>query len=84
MGGYIDFIPKPNGPPGAVTVTGEYADFDAAVAAAFAWVQHNGVRVINFETVYAPQFPDREPDLQVAALSSQWRQPFVRIWYLQT
>ena len=82
MGGYIDFIPKQGGTPGAVT--GEYSDFDAAVAAAFAWVQQKGVRVINFETVYAPQFPDREADLQVAALSSQGRQPFVRIWYLQT
>ena len=83
---YRDFVPKMLAAPGFLT-HGEYVAFDAALAAANAWLSQQSIRVLNVETVVLPNIWSRyEEGSGDAALGtsgespSHWHQ-FIRVWY---
>lgn len=87
MAGYKDFIGKQIKAPAFLDWTGEYEHFDAAVAAAFEWVQTNNIKVINFETVIIPKnnkwgaAKDEEQDNETSLFQGTVQHQFVRVWY---
>lgn len=83
---YIDFIPKQLAEPG-LFAPGAHEDFDAAVAAANAWLAENRVNLICIETVVLPNLWSRweggskDASIQTSGENpSRWHQ-FLRIWY---
>lgn len=83
---YQDFVPKQLKPPGFLTPA-VHEPFDAAVAAANAWLRQYHVRVINIETVVLPnifsRFEEGSADSSLGTSGespSHWHQ-FLRVWY---
>jgi hypothetical protein len=83
---YHDFLPKMTRPAGFLAPA-EHEPFDAAVAAANRWIEQNGVRVINIETVVLPNIFSRfEEGTHDASLATSGESPsfwhqFIRVWY---
>ncbi|MEQ1906556.1 MAG: hypothetical protein ABL888_20395 [Pirellulaceae bacterium] len=84
---YIDFVPQQIRGPGFLD-HGEYEDFDAAVAAANAWLLNHKVKLLNLETIVLPNIWSRfEEGTRDSALhtsgemTSTWHQ-FLRCWYM--
>src|SRR5262245_42727095 len=90
-----DFAPQitetqPRGFLGILGNVHQYESFEAAVAAANAWIQQNSIRIINVETVVLPNlWQSHEEGTSDADLSvsggqygggATWHQ-FVRVWY---
>ena len=82
MIGFEDFAPK-------LVKSGlfsrEFESFEAALAGANAWIDQNGVDVVNIETVVLPQIwredGTTDVDLRVGGgTSCTWHQ-FIRVWY---
>jgi hypothetical protein len=86
VAGYKDFIGKQITAP-VLDWTAKYEHFDAAVAAAFEWVQTNNIKVINFETVIIPKnnkwgaAKDEELDNETSLFMGTVQHQFVRVWY---
>lgn len=84
---YQDFVPQQISP-GNILCRAEYESFDAAVAAANAWIQQYSVKVLNIETVVLPNlwssYTQGTVDANISSLGDvgRWNQ-FVRVWYEQ-
>jgi hypothetical protein len=83
---FQDFVPLRTAAP-AFLKDAEYESFEEAVAAANRWIQENGIRVVNVETVVLPNIWSRyeegstDTSLGTSGESpSHWHQ-FVRVWY---
>jgi len=83
---YRDFVPQQTKPAGFLSPA-EHESFDAAVAAANAWLLENHVRVVNIETVVLPnifsRFEEGSADSSLGTSGespSHWHQ-FIRVWY---
>lgn len=62
-----------------------FESFDAAVAAANEWIAHNGIDVVNIETVVLPEMwgedGTTDTDLTTSGdMMNTWHQ-FIRVWY---
>jgi len=64
-----------------------FESFEAALAAANEWIEHNDIDVVNIETVVLPQIWERseegttDTDIRTSGeCSSTWHQ-FIRVWY---
>jgi hypothetical protein len=86
MIGYRDFVPKMLAPGGFLSPA-EYETFDSALDAANAWIDENGIHVIDVETVVLPniwsRFEDGSTDTSLGTSGespSHWHQ-FIRVWY---
>jgi hypothetical protein len=83
---YRDFVPRRVKPP-AFFSPGEHETFDAALAAANAWIAANAVRLVNVETVVLPNIWSRyEEGSQDTSLGTSGESPsfwhqFIRVWY---
>jgi len=83
---YRDFVPRLT-KPAAFLSPAEYESFDAALAAANHWVQENGVRVRNVETVVLPNIwsryeeGSRDTSLGTSGESPSFWHQFIRVWY---
>ena len=64
---------------------GEYEHFDAAVAAANAWLAESGVKILNVETVVLPNvwspYEEGPDDAALAAGEAPVWNQFLRVWY---
>lgn len=83
---YRDFVPRQLDPGGFLTPA-TFESFDAAVAAASAWLQTANVHVLNVETVVLPnvwsRFEEGTSDGSLGTSGespSHWHQ-LVRVWY---
>ena len=85
---YKNFVPRQTNAEGFFSEA-DYEDFDAAVAAADAWIERTGVDVIQIETVVLPNIfasGEKGPNdsyLKVRTSDgsrAHWHQ-FLRIWY---
>ena len=86
---FKDFAPQQTTPGGLLALP-EYEMFDGAVQTANAWIEQQGVQVLNVETVVLPNmWHSGEGGTGDTSLrtrddfSSDWYQ-FVRVWYSQT
>ena len=86
---FQDFVPKQIRAPrlsfNVADLHGEYESFDAALAAAHAWVEENQVRVINVETVVLPNlwspYEEGSRDPAIIANDGATFHQFIRVWY---
>ncbi len=83
---FQDFVPQQLQPPGFFTAA-QYALIDQAVQAANVWIQQEGVKVLNVETIVLPNMNNSGEEGTGDAMvrtsgdtSSFWYQ-FVRVWY---
>lgn len=83
---YKNFVPRATREAGFFTRE-DYENFDAAVAAADAWIAETGVELVQIETVVLPNMfasgekgPNDTFIYQSGDMSSHWHQ-FVRVWY---
>ena len=83
---FRDFVPKQLHEPGLFK-QGEYESFQAALDHANQWIDEDGIRVVNVETVVLPNIWSHwEEGSQDTSLGigggagSRWYQ-FVRVWY---
>lgn len=82
-----DFVPRQLKASGFLSPA-EFEDFEAAVAAAGAWIDTQpGIRVVGVETVVLPNIwvsgetGSADPSLRASGeVSTHWHQ-FVRVWY---
>lgn len=85
---YRDFAPRSLSPSkwNQIMGTERYETFDAAVAAANAWIAAERVKVVHVETVVFPNVDEKgeegTADGRVTTMSgwANWHQ-FVRVWY---
>lgn len=82
MIGFRDFAPKLNKKPG-IWRAGDLDSFESAVAAAGAWIEKSGVRVIQIETVVLPNIhlEDGTTDVELLNREPVRTYQFVRIWF---
>jgi hypothetical protein len=89
---YWDFVPQQTRASSSTFLRGEspaeYEDFDAAVAAANAWIAANpGVRIVTVETVTLPNIwrederGSADGALRTSGESRSFWHQFVRVWY---
>ncbi len=81
---FRDFLPRPIEKPG-YSFEGEFDSLASAIRAADAWIENNGIDVINIETVVLPNlWTPKEKGTDSASLGAQsptfWHQ-FIRCWY---
>jgi hypothetical protein len=83
---YRDFVPRLLSPPGFLGEP-EFETLQDAVQACGAWIDENGVDVVNVETVVLPNvhhpFEEGTEDVNLRQnddLVTPWNQ-FVRVWY---
>jgi hypothetical protein len=85
---YKDFVPQMT-KPAAIFSPAEHESFDAALTAANRWIDENGIRVTNVETVVLPNIWSRyEQGSRDTALGTSGESPsfwhqFIRVWYEQ-
>jgi hypothetical protein len=83
---FADFVPRQT-EAGGFFQSAEYENFGAAAAAASAWIDKHGVRVVSMETVVLPNLWDsgeqgsRDPSIRTSGkFQATWHQ-FLRVWY---
>lgn len=87
---FKDFVPKQLRPPhlglSVSAIQGEYETLSAALAAANRWLEQEGARVLNVETVVLPNLGANweegsgDPVLGTPSGSVLWHQ-VIRVWY---
>lgn len=84
---YRDFAPRRT--PGGLLHADRYESFDAAVAAANAWISESKANVISLETVVLPNIWSKDEEgttdasvetEQAMTAVNEWNQ-FLRVWY---
>lgn len=86
MIGFQDFAPRQIRPAGFLT-NAEYENIVEALNAVNDWIQTNGVRVLNVETVVLPnvwrpgETGTGDPSIHTSGESSSTWHQFIRVWY---
>lgn len=83
---FRDFVPAMLRTPGLFK-PGEYESLEAALQAANDWIETQGIRIVNIETVVLPniwsRFEEGPHDVALGTsgeMPSHWHQ-FIRVWY---